>query len=79
MGSCGRFGDTSIIHPESMKAIILAAGYGNRMRPLTDTGHKTLLEVGGQTILGRIVDGLRQVGISHILVVTGYRADEVDA
>jgi histidinol-phosphate/aromatic aminotransferase/cobyric acid decarboxylase-like protein/choline kinase len=61
-----------------MKAIILTAGYGERMRPLTDVGHKTLLEVGGQSILGRIVGGLVQAGVSQILVVTGHRAAEVE-
>jgi histidinol-phosphate/aromatic aminotransferase/cobyric acid decarboxylase-like protein/choline kinase len=61
-----------------MRAVILAAGAGQRMRPLTDETHKTLLEVGGQTILGRIVTGLRQAGVSEIFVVTGYRADEVE-
>jgi len=34
-----------------MKAIILAAGYGNRMKPLTDQMHKTLLTVGGASII----------------------------
>jgi histidinol-phosphate/aromatic aminotransferase/cobyric acid decarboxylase-like protein/choline kinase len=61
-----------------MRAVLLAAGYGQRMRPLTDTVHKTLLEVGGQTILGRIVTGLAQAGVTEILVVTGHRADEVE-
>ncbi len=60
-----------------MKAIILAAGYGNRMRPLTDNRHKTMLEVGGATIIGRIIDGLIVNGITDIVVVTGYRDDEL--
>jgi len=60
-----------------MKAIVLAAGYGRRMRPLTDTTHKTLLRVGGKTIIGRIVEGLVANGIQDIVVVTGYRAHEV--
>jgi histidinol-phosphate/aromatic aminotransferase/cobyric acid decarboxylase-like protein/choline kinase len=60
-----------------MKAIILAAGYGNRMRPLTDHIHKTLLTVAGQTIIGRIVDGLVDNGIRDLVVVTGYRAQEL--
>jgi len=60
-----------------MKAIILAAGYGNRMRPLTDTAHKTLLTVAGKTIIGRIIDGLCDNNITDIVVVTGYRQEEL--
>jgi histidinol-phosphate/aromatic aminotransferase/cobyric acid decarboxylase-like protein/choline kinase len=60
-----------------MKAMILAAGYGNRMRPLTDRIHKTLLTVAGHTIIGRIVDGLVDNGIRDLVVVTGYRAAEL--
>ena len=60
-----------------MKAIILAAGYGNRMKPLTDTTHKTLLSVGGKTIIGRICDGLAANGVLDVVIVTGYRADDL--
>ncbi|MCQ3973464.1 MAG: class I and II aminotransferase [Anaerolineae bacterium] len=60
-----------------MKAIILAAGYGNRMRPLTQTTHKTLLEVGGKTIIGRIIDGLCDNGITDIVIVTGYMRNQL--
>ncbi len=62
-----------------MKAIILAAGYGNRMRPMTDTHHKTMLKVAGKTIISRIIDGLVENGIKDIVIVTGYRADELTA
>jgi histidinol-phosphate/aromatic aminotransferase/cobyric acid decarboxylase-like protein/choline kinase len=62
----------------SMKGLILAAGYGRRMRPLTDHTHKTLLEVGGQTIIGRIMDCLIEHGIEQTVVVTGYRAEELE-
>lgn len=62
-----------------MKAIILAAGYGNRMRPLTDNCHKTMLQVAGKTIIGRIIDGLLANTVRDIVVVTGYRADELTA
>lgn len=48
------------------------------MRPITDGCHKTLIEIGGRTILGRIVDGLLENGISSIVCVTGYRATEVE-
>lgn len=60
-----------------MKAIILAAGYGNRMRPLTDRTHKTLLEVGGETILSRIMDGLIANDVCDIVMVTGFADEEI--
>lgn len=62
-----------------MKAIVLAAGLGARMRPLTDRVHKSLLPVGDRTILGRIIDGLLAIDVQDILVVTGYRAADVQA
>jgi choline kinase len=60
-----------------MRAVILAAGYGRRMRPLTDDTHKTLLTVAGKTIIGRIIEGLIENGVHETAVVTGYRADEL--
>lgn len=61
-----------------MKAIILAAGIGRRMGSLTNECHKTLLQVGDQTIMARILEGLQVHGITEICIVTGYRADEVE-
>lgn len=61
-----------------MKAVILAAGIGRRMGSLTDECHKTLLEVGGQTIIARILDGLHVNGVTDVCIVTGYRAEEVE-
>lgn len=60
-----------------MKAIVLAAGLGGRMRPLTDSVHKSLLPVGNTTILGRIIDGLLSIDVRDILVVTGYLSSQV--
>lgn len=62
-----------------MKALVLAAGFGNRMRPLTDHIHKTLLKVNGEAIIDRIVSGLVQNAVTDVVVVTGYRADELVA
>jgi glucose-1-phosphate thymidylyltransferase len=57
-----------------MNAIILAAGYATRLRPLTDTWAKELLPVGGRPIIDRIVDGLSAVGeIEAVHVVTNAR------
>lgn len=61
-----------------MKAVILAAGYGNRMRPLTDNVHKTLIEVGGKTIIDRMIEGLSARGVRDIVVVTGYLKEDVE-
>jgi glucose-1-phosphate thymidylyltransferase len=57
-----------------MNAIILAAGYATRLRPLTDTWAKELLPVGGRPIIDRIVDGLAAVDeITAVHVVTNAR------
>jgi glucose-1-phosphate thymidylyltransferase len=57
-----------------MKALILAAGYATRLRPLTDTWAKELLPVGGRPILDRIVDGIAAVPeIDEVHVVTNAR------
>jgi histidinol-phosphate/aromatic aminotransferase/cobyric acid decarboxylase-like protein/CTP:phosphocholine cytidylyltransferase-like protein len=60
-----------------VKAIILAAGFGKRMRPLTDSIHKTMLVVGGRTVIQWIVDSLLENGVTELAIVTGYRADEL--
>ena len=56
-----------------MTGVILAAGMAKRLRPLTDTKPKCLLEVGGKTLLQRTVDAMTSAGIREFLVVTGYR------
>lgn len=53
-------------------ALLLAAGTGSRLRPLTLNAPKCLTEVGGVPILGRLVDNLRSQGITRLVVVTGY-------
>ena len=58
-----------------MIGVILAAGMAKRLRPLTDTKPKCLLEVGSRTLLQRTVDAMLQAGISELVVVTGYRGE----
>jgi choline kinase len=53
-------------------ALLLAAGTGSRLRPLTLDAPKCLTEVAGESILGRLVDNLRSQGIKRLVVVTGY-------
>ena len=60
-----------------MFGVILAAGMAKRLRPLTDTKPKCLLEVAGRTLLERTVDAMRQAGITEFVVVTGYRAYQI--
>jgi choline kinase len=59
------------------RAIILAAGIGSRMRPLTHDIPKCLLEVGGRTLIDRQLDALSHCGIDDVVVVVGYHADAV--
>jgi len=53
-------------------ALLLAAGTGSRLRPLTLDAPKCLTVVGGKPILERLVDNLRAQGINRLVVVTGY-------
>ncbi|HXE76592.1 MAG TPA: phosphocholine cytidylyltransferase family protein [Candidatus Xenobia bacterium] len=60
-------------------AIILAAGRGGRLGPLTADRPKCLLEVGGRSLLDHQLDALRSQGVELVVVVAGYRADAVEA
>ena len=62
-----------------MKAVILAAGVGTRMRPLTDKVPKCLLQVKDKAILDYQIDCLNRIGITKkdIIVVTGYRSTDL--
>ena len=51
-----------------MIGVILAAGMAKRLRPLTDTKPKCLLEVGGRTLLERTVRAMQQAGISELFL-----------
>lgn len=62
-----------------MRAIILAAGEGTRLRPHTADKPKCLVPLAGRPLLAWQVDALRAAGITDITVVTGYRAEQVDA
>ena len=61
-----------------MKAIIVAAGPGSRLNPLTNEKPKCLLQVGGKTILKRTLEALRANGIERIAVVRGYCSQLID-
>lgn len=62
-----------------MKAVILAAGMGTRLRPLTHDLPKVLVPVSGRALLDRMIDRLGAGGISEVIVVTGYLSDKIAA
>jgi UDP-N-acetylglucosamine diphosphorylase / glucose-1-phosphate thymidylyltransferase / UDP-N-acetylgalactosamine diphosphorylase / glucosamine-1-phosphate N-acetyltransferase / galactosamine-1-phosphate N-acetyltransferase len=61
-----------------MKAVILAAGKGTRMKELTNELPKPMLRVQGKPILEHIVIGVLAAGIRDIFIVTGYRAEVIE-
>ncbi len=56
-------------------ALILAAGVGSRLRPLTDHMPKALVEVAAVPLLQRLLEGCARAGLSRAVVVTGYKHD----
>ncbi|WP_085317774.1 N-acetylmuramate alpha-1-phosphate uridylyltransferase MurU [Derxia lacustris] len=60
-----------------MKAMILAAGRGERMRPLTDDCPKPLLPVAGRPLIARQIDALRAAGITDIVINTAWRGERL--
>jgi choline kinase len=60
-----------------MRGVILTAGRGDRLRPITGNRPKCLATVGGCTILERQLHALRACGVSRIAVITGYRSEDV--
>ena len=60
-----------------VRAVIIAAGSGKSLLPLTEDRPKCMLDIKGRTILERQVDTLRACGVQDIAVVRGYRKEEV--
>lgn len=61
-----------------MNAVIIAAGKGTRLRPLTYTTPKPLIEVFGKPLIERNIDYLREIGITDITVVVGYKKEKFE-
>lgn len=61
----------------SPRAMILAAGLGTRLRPLTDTTPKALLSFRGKTMLEHVVDHLAAHGITEVVINLHHHADQV--
>jgi len=64
------------IHPTS--AMVLAAGLGTRMRPLTDNTPKPLVEVNNRTLIDHVLDRLHDGGVTDVVVNLHYFGDQVE-
>lgn len=62
-----------------MRAIILAAGEGTRLRPYTSHQPKCLVKLGGRSLLDLQIEALGAVGIEDITIVTGYQSEKIEA
>jgi N-acetyl-alpha-D-muramate 1-phosphate uridylyltransferase len=62
-----------------MKAMILAAGRGERLRPLTDTTPKPLVEVGGRPLIAHHLSRLAQAGVHDVVVNLGWLGERIAA
>lgn len=62
---------------KNLKAILLSAGQGSRLLPLTREKPKCLLEIGGRSILEWQIEALDKAGVSEAVVVAGFRHDQV--
>ena len=60
-----------------MKAMILAAGVGSRLRPLTDTTPKALIDVGGVPMIERVILRLRSAGVSEIVINLFHLGEQI--
>ena len=58
-----------------MKALILAAGNGTRMQPVTRGRHKSLMPLLGLKIIERVILGAKKAGINEFVIVTGYKGE----
>src|SRR2546423_13158760 len=61
------------------RAMVLAAGFGTRMRPLTDTLPKPLVRVGGKALIDHVLDRLADAGVIRAVVNVHHMADAIEA
>lgn len=62
-----------------MKALVLSAGYGERLRPLTNTTPKPLLEVGGRPLIEYALRLIKSAGITQVAINVHYLAERIEA
>ena len=64
--------------PKKQKAIIIAAGPGKRLMPLTKDKPKCMLDINGKTLLQRQIEVFKQCGVDDIIVITGHKKNAVN-
>jgi len=62
-----------------VQAVIMAGGFGKRLRPFTEEMPKPMLSVGGRPLMGRIIEQLREAGIRQINITTHYKPEKIVA
>ena len=77
-GRRGGWGLIRMAHGIPQTAMVLAAGYGERMRPLTDTRPKPLVQVSGRALLDYVLDKLAQAGVATAVINVHYLADQIE-
>jgi dTDP-glucose pyrophosphorylase len=70
-----------LLHPAALPnaAVVMAGGYGTRLRPLTDAAPKPLLSVGGKPLLEILVERLRGAGVQEIFFTVHYKSEMIEA
>jgi len=58
-------------------AVVMAGGFGNRLRPLTEKIPKPMLPVGNRPLLERTIEQLKNIGIRHVSLTTHYKAEAI--
>jgi UDP-N-acetylglucosamine diphosphorylase / glucose-1-phosphate thymidylyltransferase / UDP-N-acetylgalactosamine diphosphorylase / glucosamine-1-phosphate N-acetyltransferase / galactosamine-1-phosphate N-acetyltransferase len=63
--------------PATVDGVLLSAGVGQRLRPLTETLPKALIPVAGRPLLEHHLEAWRSAGVRHVILVVGYREEQV--
>ena len=63
----------------SIEAVVMAAGEGRRMRPLTERWAKPVLPIDGRPVIGTLLHDLAEAGVERATVVIGHLAEQVEA
>ncbi len=70
--------DKYLSQQSNMNAIVLAASRGNELHELTYDKPKAMLSIGGHSLLRRLIDELKRLGINKSTVIAGYKADAIN-